>query len=76
MNWERLQGNWEQLKGAVQEKWGKLTDSELDRIAGQRKQLVGQLQERYGLAKEEAERQLHDLLDKQLCELEEHQKVS
>jgi len=73
MNWERLQGNWQQLKGTLREKWGKLTDSDLDRIAGQREQLVGKLQEKYGLAKEEAERQLHDLLDEQIRNIEKHQ---
>jgi uncharacterized protein YjbJ (UPF0337 family) len=62
MNWDRLQGSWKQLKGTVKEKWGKLTDNELDQIAGQREQLLGLLLEKYGLAKEEAERQLEELL--------------
>ena len=57
MNWEQLQGKWKQTKGTVREKWGKLTDDDLDVIAGKRDQLVGRIQERYGIAKEEAERQ-------------------
>lgn len=61
MNWDRIEGNWKQFKGKVREKWGKFTDSDLDRFAGKRDQIVGQLQEKYGLAKDEAERQLDDL---------------
>lgn len=57
MNWDQVQGKWMQTKGAVREKWGKLTDDDLDVIAGKRDQLVGRIQERYGVAKEEAERQ-------------------
>ena len=60
MNWERIEGNWKQLKGKVIEQWGQLTDDDLDVIAGKREQLAGKLQERYGIAKDEAEKQLSD----------------
>lgn len=56
MNWDKVEGNWKQLKGAVQEKWGDLTDDDLDRIAGNREQFVGRLQERYGIMRDQAER--------------------
>ena len=36
MNWDKIEGNWKQLKGKVQQKWGKLTDDQLDVIAGKR----------------------------------------
>jgi len=42
----------------VQEKWGKLTDDDLDVIEGKKDQLVGRLQERYGYSKEQAEKEL------------------
>ena len=58
MNWERVEGNWKQLQGKVQEQWGKLTNDDLDVVAGRREQLSGKLQERYGIAKDEAEKQL------------------
>jgi uncharacterized protein YjbJ (UPF0337 family) len=58
MNWERIEGNWKQLKGKVVEKWGKLTDDDFDVVAGRRDQLAGKVQERYGVAKEEAEKQV------------------
>ena len=57
MNWDQVQGKWKQLGGKVREKWGKLTDDDLEVIAGTRDQLVGRLQERYGIAKEEAQKQ-------------------
>jgi uncharacterized protein YjbJ (UPF0337 family) len=68
MNWDRIQGNWKQLRGVVREQWGKLTDDDLDRIAGKRDQLIGRLQERYGIAKDEAERQIDHWLKKQPVE--------
>lgn len=63
MNWDRIQGNWKQFKGATKEKWGNLTDDDLSVIEGRRDQLAGRIQERYGIAKDEAERQIDDWLD-------------
>ena len=60
MDWNRIEGNWKQLKGKVQEQWGKLTDDDIDVSAGKREQLAGRIQERYGIAKDEAERQIDD----------------
>ena len=57
MNWDRVEGNWKQLKGKVREKWGKLTDSDFEQIAGKKDQLVGRIQERYGITREEAQKQ-------------------
>jgi uncharacterized protein YjbJ (UPF0337 family) len=57
MNWDQAEGKWKQVKGSLKEKWGKLTNDDLDLIAGRRDKLVGMLQERYGIAKEEAERE-------------------
>ena len=53
MNRDVLEGKWMQLRGAVREKWGDLTDDDLDKIAGKRDKLAGVLQERYGLTKRE-----------------------
>jgi uncharacterized protein YjbJ (UPF0337 family) len=57
MNWEQMEGKWNQYKGQAKEKWGKLTDDDLKVINGRRQQLVGKVQERYGIAKEVAEDQ-------------------
>jgi uncharacterized protein YjbJ (UPF0337 family) len=53
MDWNRVEGNWKQLKGKVKEQWGNLTDDDLDVIAGRRDQLEGKIQERYGYAKDQ-----------------------
>ncbi|RZU01261.1 CsbD family protein [Rivibacter subsaxonicus] len=58
MNWDRIEGNWKQLTGKVQEQWGKLTNDDLDVIAGKREQIVGKIQQRYGVAKDVAEKQV------------------
>jgi uncharacterized protein YjbJ (UPF0337 family) len=52
-----LKGNFAQLKGTIKQKWGQLTDDEIDEMEGHAEILAGKLQERYGLAKDEAERQ-------------------
>lgn len=62
MNWDQVAGQWKQMKGSVKEKWGKLTDDDLNQINGQRDQFVGKLQERYGIAKEEAQRRADEWL--------------
>jgi uncharacterized protein YjbJ (UPF0337 family) len=58
MNWDRIEGNWKQMKGTVKGKWGKLTDDHLDVVAGKRDKLAGQIQETYGISKDEAEKQI------------------
>lgn len=60
MNEDRLQGRWKEIKGKVRERWGQLTEDDLDVIAGRREQLLGRIQQRHGLAREEAERQVQD----------------
>ena len=63
MNEDQIKGNWKQFKGKVKEKWGKLTDDDLDVIEGREDQLVGKLQERYGIARQEAEKQYRQFID-------------
>ena len=60
MNWDRIEGNWKQFRGMVQEKWGKLTDDDLDVIEGKREKLAGKIQERYGKAKDAVEREIDE----------------
>lgn len=63
MNWNQIEGRWDQLAGHVKSQWGKLTDDDLKNIAGKRQQLVGKLQERYGVLKEDIENQVNVWLD-------------
>ena len=60
MNKDIFEGKWEQVKGEVQKKWGKLTNDDLDVIKGSSRTLVGKLQEHYGLTKEDAEKELEN----------------
>lgn len=63
MNEQQLRGKWEQVKGKVQQKWGKLTDDDLNRIHGERKELIGRIIERQGIAREMAEKEVDKFLD-------------
>lgn len=60
MNWDRIEGNWKQFQGKVREKWGKLTDDDLELVKGKRDQLAGRIQERYGIEKDAALREIDD----------------
>lgn len=60
MNWDEIKGSWRDYRGRLKEKWGELTNDDLDRIAGKREQLLGVLQNRYGRTKEAAERELRE----------------
>ena len=60
MNQDKIEGNWKQIKGQVQQKWGKLTNDDVDVINGKREELSGKIQERYGVAKDEAEKQIKE----------------
>lgn len=63
MNTDITEGKWKQLKGKFQQKWGKLTDDELDRINGKREEFVGVIQEKYGKGREEAEKYFDQIRD-------------
>jgi len=52
--------NWKQIKGKVKEKWGKLTDDDLNVIDGRRDQLEGKIQQRYGYAKDQTKKDIDD----------------
>ena len=60
MNWDEVQGKWNQFKGDIKKKWGKLTNDDLDTIAGERDRLVGKIQERYGKSQDEAKREVEN----------------
>ena len=58
MNWDMIEDNWKQFRGDVKQKWGRLTENNLDLIADKRDQLSEQIQESYGITKDQAERWL------------------
>ena len=63
MNEDIIKVKQAQLKGKAKEKWGELTNDDLDVIEGKRDQLAGKIQERYGRSKEEAEKEVDDWLN-------------
>ncbi|MFQ6551625.1 CsbD family protein [Aestuariibius insulae] len=60
MNWDQIQGQWKQMKGKAQERWGELTDDELDQAQGDREQMEGLIQQKYGKSKEEARKEVDE----------------
>ncbi|HEY3431078.1 MAG TPA: CsbD family protein [Rhodocyclaceae bacterium] len=58
MTWESAESNWEEFKGKLKVRWGKITNAHLDTIAGKRAALLASLQEIYGITAEEAEKQI------------------
>ena len=65
MNWDRIEGNWDQFKGTVKQHWGKLSDDQLESISGKRHLLAGQIQQTYAVSCEIAEKQLATWQEKQ-----------
>ncbi len=62
MNWDTVEGQWNEVKGQVKAKWGKLTDQDLTVLGGKKDMLLGKLQELYGLKKDQAEKQMDEWL--------------
>jgi uncharacterized protein YjbJ (UPF0337 family) len=62
MNDDIFKGKWKQLRGQIQQKWGDLTNDELDRMQGSQTEFEGLLQERYGYTKERARQEVNDFL--------------
>jgi len=61
INAQELQGQWNKLRGQVKERWGQLTDDDLQIQGGNVDQLVGKIQHRTGETRESIEKFLTDL---------------
>jgi len=60
MNWQQIEGQWDTFKAKVRQKWGKLTDDDLEQIRGKKSELVARLKTRYGDMKDNAEQQVDE----------------
>lgn len=60
MNREQFKGKWNEIKGKLKEKWGRLTNDEILQIHGEYDKLVGALQKKYGYMKESAEEEIRN----------------
>jgi len=61
INAQELQGQWNKLRGQVKERWGQLTEDDLQIHGGNIDHLVGKIQQRTGETRESIERFLTDL---------------
>ncbi|RBW46479.1 CsbD family protein [Psychromonas sp. B3M02] len=59
MNNDIMKGQWKQVSGSIKEKWGKLTDDDLQEIDGNLEVFQGKMQEKYGMEKDEAEKEFN-----------------
>jgi uncharacterized protein YjbJ (UPF0337 family) len=59
-----LKGKWKEMKGALKEKWGKLTDDDLTEMEGKEEKLLGILQKRYGYTEDRAKKEYNDFIDR------------
>ncbi len=50
-----IKGNWNIAKGKLKQKWGQLTDDDLDYAEGSADELVGRIQKRTGQTREAVE---------------------
>jgi uncharacterized protein YjbJ (UPF0337 family) len=68
MDQDIFAGHWKQMRDTLKAWWGKLADSDFDRIGGQTDKLIGALQEKYGYvrtqAQQEVERRMKEYGDK------------
>ena len=62
INQQVLSGQWNELAGQIREKWGDLTDQELQQVRGNGQQLLGLIQRKTGESREAIERQLDELV--------------
>lgn len=62
----QIKGNWNQLRGQLKEKYGELTDDDLQMAAGKAEELLGILQEKTGKSKKQLEAELVELDSKLL----------
>ncbi len=61
VNQQTLQGNWNELKGKLRNKWGQLTNDELQSFDGNVERLVGMIQRKTGEARGTIEHYLEEL---------------
>ncbi len=58
MNKDIFQGQWNEVKGKLKQKWGKLTDNDFTVIEGNHDEIYGILQKHYGYTKEQVKKDI------------------
>ena len=62
LNRDVIAGRWNEIKGRLKTKWGKLTDDDFKVVEGNFEEIKGKIQRLYGYSKERAETELRDTL--------------
>ena len=60
MNTLGTKGDWNIIKGKLKQKWGKLTDDDLQYVDGKNDELLGRIQKRTGETREAIEKTFKD----------------
>lgn len=62
MNKNIIQGKWKEIKGRLQQQWGKLSDDEISKLRGSYDELSGMLQKKYGYDQERTHKEIEQFL--------------
>ena len=60
-NQQMFEGNWNEIKGKLRQKWGQLTDAELPQIRGDAEQIIGAIQLKTGESRAAIEEYLREI---------------
>jgi uncharacterized protein YjbJ (UPF0337 family) len=63
MNTQELKGQWNTIRGKVKEKWGQLTDDDLQIASGDFNQLIGTIQQHTGETRQQIEQFLSSVTE-------------
>lgn len=58
MNNLELKGNWNEVKGKLKQKYGQLTDDDLNLAEGKEDELIGRIQKKLGKTKDEIKKEI------------------
>ena len=61
MNKLTIEGNWNEIKGKLKQKYGDLTDNDLTFAKGKEEELYGRLQQKLGKTKDEIKREIENI---------------
>jgi len=61
MNKLTIEGNWNEIKGKLKQKYGTLTDNDLTFAKGKEEELYGRLQQKLGKTKDEIKREIEGI---------------
>lgn len=59
---DKIKGNWNVLKGKLKQRYGNLTNDDLQYVEGKEDELIGRLQKRIGKSKEELKQTIDQMV--------------